>query len=132
MDTTRGATASVAERAESLGLAEYQLEIYDTLRSQPNSPIPPWVLPILARWLDKIDFDRLLIGRVEAGAIMKVAPRNVGYQMETFPQWLRPLVSPAAAEGGKPAIQLWLAAKIRGYVRWRETERVLKDLDDLI
>jgi hypothetical protein len=131
MESTPGAPASAAERADALGLAEYQLDIYDALRTQPDSPIPLWVLPILARWLDKIDFNRILVGRAEAAAIISTGTRNVTYHMDHFPQWLAPLVSPAAEGSDKPAILLWLRAKVRGYARWRESERIIKDLGDL-
>lgn len=130
MEVTPGTPASAADRAASLGLAEYQLEIYDTLLAQQDSKIPREVLPILARWLDKIDFDRLLIGRVEAGNMLKVTPRQVANIGLKFPQWMHPLIAPLGANGETPVIELWLGAKVRGFVRWRDTERMLKDLDD--
>lgn len=119
------ADASRAERAAQLGLAEYQLEIYDTLLAQEGSPIPREILPILARWLDKIDFGPLLVGRPDAAKITETSTRTVSYMISRHPQWMRPLIEPTSGDGLTPVIQLWLVAKVRAYARWRAAQKQL-------
>jgi len=121
------AAAAKAERAASLGLADYQLDIYDTLLAQEDRAIPREVLPILARWLDSIDFGPLLVGRQEAAKITQTSIRTVSYMVGRHPQWMRPLVEPTSGDGVTPLIQLWLEAKVRAYSRWRLASRQLED-----
>lgn len=121
--------ADVTVRARELGLADYQWEIYQTLLANPHNKIPREVLPVLARWLDRVDFGALLIGREEAAGIIGVNPRTIERHVIKFPQWMTPTVSPYGDDGVTPVIELWLRARVESFARWRQADEGLRDQD---
>lgn len=111
-------------RAAALGLAEYQLAIYDNLVRQVDqgAKIPRDVLPILAHYLDKIDLTSLLMGAQEAAETLGISLRGLPNTIARHPHWMRPIVEPVRSDGVTPIIQLWLRARVNAYAAWRSTE----------
>lgn len=124
-----GGSPARVDHASELGLADYQYAIYRALLSNPDNKIPREVLPIMARWLDRVDFGSLLVGREEAAGIIGVNPRTIERHVIKFPQWMAPTISPYGDDGVTPVIELWLRARVESFARWRKAEDGLRDQD---
>lgn len=108
-----------AATGHDLGLEDYQQELLAQLLAQADERgIPREVLPILARHLDRIDFDRITVGAAGAAEILRVGERQVYNLVETNLEWMSPLTV-ARDAAGQPRGQLWLASKLRAFQRVR-------------
>lgn len=118
------APSEAERRAAALGLAEYQLAIYDSLVAQVDegARIPRNALPIMANYLDKINLTGLLIGAQEAADTLGVSLRQLPNLITKHPHWMKPIVEPVRSDGVTPIIQLWLRARVDAYAAWRATE----------
>jgi hypothetical protein len=120
-----GPVASTVDPAAELGLADYQYSIYRTLLANPDNKIPREVLPIIARWLDRVDFGMLLVGREEVmGIIGRSSPQTLRNYTREYRQWLQPLVAHYKDPLSPPTIELWLRAKAEGFARWQAADEV--------
>lgn len=105
--------------AAALGLEDYQVDLLHQLAGQADERgIPREVLPVLARYLDRIDFDRLVVNAAGAGEILGIGDRQVGNLVERHYEWMAPLVT-LRDRTGEVSFRLWLATKVAAFQRIR-------------
>ncbi|MCE7937633.1 MAG: hypothetical protein DYG90_03350 [Chloroflexi bacterium CFX6] len=102
-----------------LGLEDYQVTLLEQLAEQADERgIPREVLPVLAKYLDRVDFDRLVVNAAGAGEILGVGDRQVGNLTEQHYEWMAPLVT-LRDRTGEIAFRLWLSAKVQRFAQMR-------------
>lgn len=102
-----------------LGLEDYQVALLEQLAAQADERgIPREVLPVLAKYLDRVDFERLLVTSSGAGEILGVSERQVAYLAEQHLEWMGPMVAVRNA-AGEVTYRLWLKAKLSAFSRVR-------------
>lgn len=105
--------------AAALGLEDYQVDLLHQLAGQADERgIPREALPVLAKYLDRIDFDRLVVNAAGAGEILGVGDRQVANLIEEHYEWMAPLVTVRNAVG-EVTYRLWLKAKVGAFNRMR-------------
>lgn len=102
-----------------LGLEDYQVTLLEQLAAQADERgIPREVLPVLAKYLDQIDFERLLVTATGAGEILGVSDRQVANLAEQHMEWMAPIVA-VRNTAGEVTYRLWLRAKVGAFGRVR-------------
>lgn len=109
-----------AAAGHDLGLEDYQLELLVQLAAQADERgIPREVLPILAKYVDRIDFDRLVVTATGASEILRVSDRQVDRLIETNFEWMAPFVT-TRDRAGDVVSRVWLKARVAAFQRWRK------------
>jgi len=102
-----------------LGLEDYQLELLHQLAAQAERQgIPREALPVLAKYVDRIDWDPILATPAEAAEILGVEERSLGNMVQSAFEWMAPFVW-VRSKSGETVVRVWLAAKVRAYRRVR-------------
>lgn len=105
--------------AKALGLPPYQLRLLEQLAEQAERQgIAVEDLAHLARGLDRIDWEAILVDTREAAAILGVTEGHIGNLASAHQEWMAPLLT-IRAETGKAVSRLWLRAKVEEFGRLR-------------
>jgi len=106
---------ALSDMAGGLGLEDYQLELLGQLVEQADRQgIPREVLPILAKYLDRIDWDPLLATPSAAAGILGVSERSLGDMIQSSFEWMAPFIW-VRGPSGETVVRVWLAAKVRAF-----------------
>ncbi|MCB0218032.1 MAG: hypothetical protein H6648_08600 [Caldilineae bacterium] len=113
-DTTR-----LKERFASAGLERYELDLALELAEQAAArKIPLEDIPALARNLDRIDWDAILVRVDGAAEIIGVDVRQVGNLIKSDFEWIAPTIW-LRNDQGNTVTRLWLGAKVKAFARMR-------------